>query len=77
VIGRAAAAVNNAGAAHGVDRVGDIQDKDIDTMFATNVFGLISLTQLLIKGLSVSLALVPLLLQPLFPFLSCLGFSAA
>jgi len=50
VIGRAAAAaVNNAGAAHGVDRVGDIQDKDIDTMFATNVFGLISLTQLLIK----------------------------
>jgi len=66
----APAAVNNAGAAHGVDRVGDIQDKDIDTMFATNVFGLISLTQLLIKGLSVSLALVPLPLQPLFPFLS-------
>jgi NAD(P)-dependent dehydrogenase (short-subunit alcohol dehydrogenase family) len=67
VIGRAAAAaVNNAGAAHGVDRVGDIQDKDIDTMFATNVFGLISLTQLLVKGLSVSLALVPL--PPTAPF---------
>ncbi|KAF8478695.1 NAD(P)-binding protein [Russula ochroleuca] len=41
--------VNNAGGAHGIDRVGDIQDKDIDTMFATNVLGLISLTQLLIK----------------------------
>src|SRR5260370_26139619 len=46
------AAVNNAGGAHGTDIVGNIQDKDIDTMFATNVFGLISLTQLLIKGLS-------------------------
>ncbi|KAH9997292.1 NAD-P-binding protein [Russula vinacea] len=41
--------VNNAGGAHGIDRVGDIQDKDIDTMFATNVLGLISLTQLIIK----------------------------
>jgi len=41
--------VNNAGGAHGIDRVGDIQDRDIDTMFATNVLGLISLTQLLIK----------------------------
>jgi len=41
--------VNNAGGAHGVDRVGDIQDKDIDTMLSTNVLGLISLTQLLIK----------------------------
>ena len=47
------AAVNNAGGAHGIDRVGDIQDRDIDTMFATNVLGLISLTQLLIKGLPV------------------------
>ena len=43
--------VNNAGGAHGIDRVGDIQDSDIDTMFATNVLGLISLTQLLVKGL--------------------------
>lgn len=41
--------VNNAGGAHGTDIVGNIQDKDIDTMFATNVFGLISLTQLLVK----------------------------
>ncbi|KAI9509364.1 NAD(P)-binding protein [Russula earlei] len=41
--------VNNAGGAHGIDRVGDIQEKDVDTMFATNVLGLISLTQLLIK----------------------------
>jgi len=41
--------VNNAGGAHGIDRVGDISDKDIDAMFATNVLGLISLTQLLIK----------------------------
>jgi len=41
--------VNNAGGAHGTDRVGDIQDKDIDTMFNTNVLGLISLTQLLMK----------------------------
>jgi 3-hydroxy acid dehydrogenase/malonic semialdehyde reductase len=45
------AAVNNAGGAHGTDRVGDIQESDIDTMFATNVLGLISLTQLLVKGL--------------------------
>ena len=48
-------AVNNAGGAHGIDRVGDIQDSDIDTMFATNVLGLISLTQLLVKGLSAHL----------------------
>jgi len=41
--------VNNAGGAHGVDRVGDIQESDIDTMFGTNVLGLISLTQLLVK----------------------------
>jgi 3-hydroxy acid dehydrogenase/malonic semialdehyde reductase len=46
------AAVNNTGGAHGIEVVGNIQDKDIDTMFVTNVFGLISITQLLIKGLS-------------------------
>ena len=51
------AAVNNAGGAHGTDLVGDIQDEDIDTMFATNVLGLISLTQLLVKGLPGSLHL--------------------
>ena len=49
------AAVNNAGGAHGTDRVGDIQEEDIDTMFATNVLGLISLTQLVMKGRSVRL----------------------
>ncbi|KAH9063455.1 NAD(P)-binding protein [Lactarius vividus] len=41
--------VNNAGSAHGLDQVGDVLDSDIDAMFATNVFGLISVTQLLIK----------------------------
>jgi len=41
--------VNNAGAAHGTDRVGGVLDSDIDAMFMTNVLGLISLTQLLVK----------------------------
>ncbi|KAF9069650.1 hypothetical protein BDP27DRAFT_1222121 [Rhodocollybia butyracea] len=41
--------VNNAGFVLGVDRVGDIKDEDIEAMFATNVLGLISVTQLLIK----------------------------
>jgi 3-hydroxy acid dehydrogenase/malonic semialdehyde reductase len=41
--------VNNAGSAHGLDLVGDILDSDIDAMFATNVLGLISITQLLVK----------------------------
>ncbi|KAH9048116.1 NAD(P)-binding protein [Lactarius hengduanensis] len=41
--------VNNAGSAHGLNQVGDVLDSDIDAMFATNVFGLISVTQLLIK----------------------------
>ena len=43
-------AVNNAGSAHGIDHVGDVLDSDIDAMFATNVLGLISITQLLVKG---------------------------
>jgi len=42
--------VNNAGYVQGVEHVGDISDKDIEGMFSTNVFGLISLTQLLVKG---------------------------
>ncbi|KAH9043254.1 NAD(P)-binding protein [Lactarius pseudohatsudake] len=46
--------VNNAGSAHGLNQVGDVLDSDIDAMFATNVFGLISVTQLLIKGPSYS-----------------------
>jgi 3-hydroxy acid dehydrogenase/malonic semialdehyde reductase len=41
--------VNNAGYVLGVDRVGEIADADIEGMFATNVLGLISMTQLLIK----------------------------
>src|SRR6266404_5513824 len=43
-------AVNNAGSAHGFDYVGNILDSDIDVMFTTNVLGLISVTQLLVKG---------------------------
>jgi 3-hydroxy acid dehydrogenase/malonic semialdehyde reductase len=34
----------------GVERVGEIDSADIEAMFQTNVFGLISITQLLIKG---------------------------
>jgi len=41
--------VNNAGYVLGVEHVGQISDADIEGMFATNVFGLISMTQLLIK----------------------------
>ncbi|KIK08647.1 hypothetical protein K443DRAFT_128114 [Laccaria amethystina LaAM-08-1] len=41
--------VNNAGFVLGVEHVGEIADADIDSMFATNVFGLISMTQLLVK----------------------------
>lgn len=43
-------AVNNAGFVHGVDRIGQIADSDIEAMFDTNVLGLISMTQLLVKG---------------------------
>ncbi|KAB5588698.1 hypothetical protein CTheo_7853 [Ceratobasidium theobromae] len=42
--------VNNAGFVLGVERVGDINPDDIEAMFATNVFGLIAVTQALIKG---------------------------
>lgn len=41
--------VNNAGYVVGVDRVGDISLETAEGMFATNVFGLIALTQLFIK----------------------------
>ncbi|EIM89979.1 NAD-P-binding protein [Stereum hirsutum FP-91666 SS1] len=41
--------VNNAGFVHGVDKVGSIADADIEAMFATNVLGLISITQLLVR----------------------------
>lgn len=42
--------MNNAGFVLGVERVGAIKDEEIESMFQTNVFGLISMTQLLIKG---------------------------
>ncbi len=51
--------MNNAGFVHGVDRVGSIADADIDAMFATNVLGLISITQLFVRGA--------------IPFLDCLS----
>jgi len=41
--------VNNAGYVLGVERVGEIADADIEGMFATNVLGLISMTQLVIR----------------------------
>lgn len=41
--------VNNAGFVLGVERVGDIADADYESMFQVNVFGLIAITQLLIK----------------------------
>ncbi|TFK29922.1 short-chain dehydrogenase [Coprinopsis marcescibilis] len=41
--------VNNAGFVFGTEHVGDIKEDDIEAMFKTNVFGLIGLTQLLVK----------------------------
>jgi len=41
--------VNNAGYVVGVDRIGDLSLENVENMFATNVFGLIALTQLFIK----------------------------
>lgn len=37
--------INNAGLVRGVDKVGDIKTEDLDVMFATNVTGLINVTQ--------------------------------
>ena len=42
--------MNNAGFVLGVEKVGDIAEADMEAMFQVNVFGLISMTQLLIKG---------------------------
>ena len=42
--------VNNAGYVVGVDRVGDLSLENMENMFATNVFGLIALTQVFVKG---------------------------
>ncbi|KAL1723976.1 hypothetical protein EV715DRAFT_269299 [Schizophyllum commune] len=41
--------VNNAGFALGWEHVGDIADDDVEKMFSINVFGLIAMTQLLVK----------------------------
>ncbi|EPT06017.1 NAD-binding protein [Fomitopsis schrenkii] len=41
--------VNNAGFVYGTERVGEIAASDYEAMFATNVFGLIAVTQLLVK----------------------------
>lgn len=41
--------VNNAGFVLGVEKIGDIADADVEGMFAVNVLGLISVTQLLVK----------------------------
>ncbi|KAF8894596.1 hypothetical protein BD779DRAFT_1619632 [Infundibulicybe gibba] len=41
--------VNNAGYVLGMDHVGNIPDEVVEGMFATNVLGLISMTQLLIR----------------------------
>ena len=43
-------AVNNAGFVLGVDKIGDIKDTEYEAMFRVNVFGLIAMTQLLVKG---------------------------
>ena len=42
--------MNNAGFVLGVDKIGNIDDNEIDAMVTTNVIGLISVTQLLVKG---------------------------
>ena len=56
--------VNNAGYVLGVEHVGNISDKDIEGMFATNVFGLISMTQLLVKGLQADSDITSILIIP-------------
>jgi len=43
-------AVNNAGFVKGMEHVGSIDESDVEAMFATNVLGLIAITQLLVKG---------------------------
>ncbi|THH01428.1 hypothetical protein EW026_g1273 [Hermanssonia centrifuga] len=42
--------VNNAGFVLGVDRVGNLAEDEIESMFSVNVLGLIAMTQLLVKG---------------------------
>lgn len=43
--------VNNAGKAQGVDKIGDIKQVDISTMFDTNVIGMIAITQKVLPGM--------------------------
>lgn len=43
--------VNNAGKAQGLDKIGDIRQQDIDTMFQTNVIGMIAITQKVLPGM--------------------------
>ena len=43
--------VNNAGFVLGTEKVGDISEADMEAMFQVNVFGLISMTQLILKGM--------------------------
>ncbi|GHJ90367.1 hypothetical protein NliqN6_6769 [Naganishia liquefaciens] len=41
--------VNNAGLVYGTDHVGDINEAEADTMFNTNVMGMIHLTQIFVR----------------------------
>lgn len=43
--------VNNAGKALGLDPIGTIEEEDVETMFKTNVLGMIQLTQLVVKDM--------------------------
>ncbi|KAI8073977.1 hypothetical protein BC940DRAFT_289688 [Gongronella butleri] len=43
--------LNNAGGAHGVDELVNVSEEDIDTMFDTNVKGLVFLTQAIVPGM--------------------------
>jgi len=40
--------INNAGLARGLEKVGEIIQKDIDLMYSTNIIGMITLTQLVV-----------------------------
>jgi NADP-dependent 3-hydroxy acid dehydrogenase YdfG len=46
--------VNNAGGAHGLDRIEDARDEDWQTMWETNVFGVLRVTRALLPALRVS-----------------------
>ncbi|ORZ21509.1 hypothetical protein BCR42DRAFT_346387 [Absidia repens] len=43
--------VNNAGMVHGVDPLVEVKEDDLDIMFATNVKGLVFLTQAIVPGM--------------------------